>query len=611
MNALLIHNDNLPHDVLNFFGKQQLKFDIQSSHVIQHNFTFDNYASHELEFVLKRENYEVIYVVLNLNKNDFLEFTALSIINHIRLTQNWNHTNTPIVVLSPLSIEEVTRISDNYEVLYSPGVFYETEYSKDAVERINRIIKNTFRVGEANLLNEVDYQKFLQTIRIKPPGHFDSQHSIDNELTLYHWSKAIGIENIEIQNEIETSLYFKYIKATNPIISIENNQIIKIKENCSVLLIDDQWERGWVRFYEQFFNSPAEQFFYVEINKGNDFNKIKTAVEEKIKLFDPDVILLDLRLTDNDFKKEILVDELSGYLLLKYLNSNFPGIQVVITSASTKASTYEKTIRWAHSYIQKSLNFGIQEVIDKIYNNLQSSIYIARQIKEFIVLVNKIKSVLKTSDFDDEFKESILCHLELAYEIFILFLKSKQQRYIELTYLELYFIIEDFCQNSNIFNEDIYCTVYANQIEYCVVQYYKKHKDKKPAQGTSAILYKGGHYVKGQSIIDRNLDTNFKVSAILLYRYGLGTSGEMKWTKLNKLRNTEAGHSKNKNSSIESVESVCQIDKTYLVDILKLIEFLLDDNNIHKERVDGAFDIGEDKINMLMETHNTNKKYKK
>ena len=219
--------------------------------------------------------------------------------------------------------------------------------------------------------------------------------------------------------------------------------------------------------------------------------------------------------------------------------------------------------------------------------------------------------MLKTSDFDDEFKESILCHLELAYEIFILFLKSKQQRYIELTYLELYFIIEDFCQNSNIFNEDIYCTVYANQIEYCVVQYYKKHKDKKPAQGTSAILYKGGHYVKGQSIIDRNLDTNFKVSAILLYRYGLGTSGEMKWTKLNKLRNTEAGHSKNKNSSIESVESVCQIDKTYLVDILKLIEFLLDDNNIHKERVDGAFDIGEDKINMLMETHNTNKKYKK
>jgi hypothetical protein len=85
----------------------------------------------------------------------------------------------------------------------------------------------------------------------------------------------------------------------------------------------------------------------------------------------------------------------------------------------------------------------------------------------------------------------------------------------------------------------------------------------------------------------------------------------MKWTKLNKLRNTEAGHSKNKNSSIESVESVCQIDKTYLVDILKLIEFLLDDNNIHTERVDGAFDIGEDKINMLMETHNTNKKHKK
>ena len=610
MNALLIHNDNLPHDVLNFFGKQQLKFDIQSSHVIQHNFTFDNYASHELEFVLKRENYEVIYVVLNLNKNDFLEFTALSIINHIRLTQNWNHTNTPIVVLSPLSIEEVTRISDNYEVLYSPGVFYETEYSKDAVERINRIIKNTFRVGEANLLNEVDYQKFLQTIRIKPPGHFDSQHSIDNELTLYHWSKAIGIENIEIQNEIETSLYFKYIKATNPIISLENNQIIKIKENCSVLLIDDQWERGWVRFYEQFFNSPAEQFFYVEINKGNDFNKIKTAVEEKIKLFDPDVILLDLRLTDNDFKKEILVDELSGYLLLKYLNSNFPGIQVVITTASTKASTYEKTIRWAHSYIQKSLNFGIQEVIDKIYNNLQSSIYIARQIKEFIVLVNKIKSVLKTSDFDDEFKESILCHLELGNEIYVLFLKSKQSRYLEFAFLEFYFIVETLSQNSNVFNEDVICTVYAGPIEYCVVKNYKKGIKNKLPQGEQALVF-NSNFKKGKSPVTRNIDTYFKVSALLLYRYGLETSGEKHWTQLNNIRK-EIAHANKKEQKEKGVQLDNLVSKDDLIEMLNFNLFLLDDNNIHTDRVDGAFDIDrKDKMNMLMETLNTNKKYKK
>ncbi|MFM2392811.1 MAG: hypothetical protein RLZZ546_793, partial [Bacteroidota bacterium] len=37
MNALLIHNDNLPIQLLNYFGKDQLKFNIQSSHVIQYD----------------------------------------------------------------------------------------------------------------------------------------------------------------------------------------------------------------------------------------------------------------------------------------------------------------------------------------------------------------------------------------------------------------------------------------------------------------------------------------------------------------------------------------------------------------------------------------------
>jgi CheY-like chemotaxis protein len=608
MNSLLIHNDNLPLEVLNFFGGNQLKFDIQSSHVIQYDYTFDNYASDELESVLRQKDFDIIYIVLNLNKNDYLEFTAFSLVHHIRLTDNWNHSHVPIVIFSPLSLEEVTRISDDYDVLYSPGIFFQTEYTVQAIEQMHGFIKESFRVGNKNKLTDGDFQKYLKTIRIDPPGHFDSQHSIDNELTLYHWSKAIGIENIEIEKEIETGLYFK---SKNLLDKNNKAQIKNSKISGKVLLIDDQWERGWVEFYRQFFKSPDKELSYVEIKKGDDLNKIKNATEQKINSFDPDVVLLDLRLTDNDFKKEILIEELSGYLLLEFLNTNFPAIQVIITTASTKASTYEKTIKWAHSYIQKSVFFGIQEAFDKIYDTLISSIDIASQIKEFIVLVKEIKSVLKTSDFDDEFKESILGHINLGYEIYILFLKSKQNRYLDFAFLEFYFIVEALSQNNNVFNEDVICTVYAGPIEYCIVKNYKKGIKNKPPQGEQALVF-NSNFKKGKSPVTRNIDTYFKVSALLLYRYGLETSGEKYWTKLNNIRKNiaHANKKEQKENGVQLDNLVCKDD---LIEMLNFNLFLLDDNNICSEKVVGAFEIEtKEKTNLLLEKfNNPNKNYKK
>jgi CheY-like chemotaxis protein len=611
MNTLLIHNDNLPQEVMDIFGDKKLKFDIQSSHVIEQDFTFDKYASDELENVLASKKFDAIYVVINLNKNDFLEFTGLSIANHIRLSHEWNHSHTPIVLLSPLNLETVSRIADNFEVLYTPGIFFENDFTLEAIERISHFIKSNFRVDNFNLLTEEDYQKYLFDIRIQPPGHFDSQHSIDNELTLYHWSKAIGIKNFEIQNEIERGLYFKYVKSKNLLIKNSKAQIKNTKISGKVLLIDDQWERGWVELYRQFFKSPDKELNYVEIKKGDDFIKIKNATEQMVNSFDPDVVLLDLRLTDNDFKKEILIEELSGYRLLEFLNTFFPAIQVIITTASTKASTYEKTIQWAHSYIQKSVFFGIQESLDKIYDNLLSSINIARQIKEFIVLVKKIKSVLNTSDFDDEFKERILEHLNLGNEIYILFLKSKQKRYLDFAFLELYFIVESLSQNSNVFNEGVFCTVYAGPIEYCVVKNYKKEIKNKPPQGEQALVF-DRNFKKGISRVTRNIDTYFKVSALMLYRYGLETSGEKHWTKLNNIRkNIAHANKKEQKEKVRQLDYlVCEDD---LIEMLNFNLFLLDDNNICSEKVVGAFEIEtREKTNLLLEKfNNPNKNSKK
>ena len=609
MNSLLIHNDNLPLKVLNFFGSHQLKFDIQSSHVIQYDFTFDNYVSNELEVALKGQDFKVIYIVLNLNKNDYLEFTALSLVNHIRLTENWNHSHVPIVIISPLGPEAVTRISDEYDVLYSPGVFFQTVYTVQAIEEMQSVIKNSFRVENRNMLTDGDYQKYIKTIRIDPPGHFDSQHSIDNELTLYHWSKAIGIENIEIEKEIEIGLYFKYVKCKNLLDKNNKAQLNNSKISGKVLLIDDQWDKGWLKFYRRFFKSPDKEFSYVEIKKGDDFKSIKNATDQKINSFDPNVILLDLRLTDNDFNKELQIHELSGYLLLEHISTNFPSIQVIITTASTKASTYEKTVRWAHSYVQKSILFDIQESIDKIHNNLITAIEISRELKEFVVLVNKIKTVLKRSNFDKELKEKIIDLTDLGSEIYALFLKSKQIIFLEFAFLEFYFVVEALSQNSNVFNEGVFCTVYAGLNEYCIVKNYEQGFESKSPKGEQALIFKNKKFTKGESTVTRNIDTYFKVSALLLYRYGLSTSGEKHWTQLNKIRKNIA-HANNLIKTDNNSQSDNRVSKENVFEMLNFNLFLLDDNNICLEKVEGSFNIEtkEKTILLLEKFNNPNKK---
>jgi len=399
MNTLLIHNDNLPLEVLNFLGSNQLKFDIQSSHVIQYDYTFDNYASDELESVLKEKDFDAIYIVLNLNKNDYLEFTALSLVHHIRLTENWNHSHVPIVIFSPLSLEEVTRISDDYDVLYSPGIFFQTEFTVQAVEQIQGFIKKSFRVGNRNMLTDGDFQKYLKTIRIDPPGHFDSQHSIDNELTLYHWSKAIGIENNEIQKEIETGLYFKYTNALNPIIQsdVYNFQVAQKQDNSiwqnfnqgRVLLIDDQWKNGWEKLYRGLINLPENQFDTILIEKGMSFSIIQSLTKDKIKSYNPNLILLDLRLIDDDFKIGIEIEEISGFQLLKFIQSEHPSIQIIITTASTKASTYAATMNYAFSYVQKRISVDTDIVLKKFKDDIKDGINLSQNLMNYHRVVKK------------------------------------------------------------------------------------------------------------------------------------------------------------------------------------------------------------------------------
>ena len=605
MNTLLIHNDNLPQEVMDIFGDKKLKFDIQSSHVIQQDFTFDKYASDELGNVLKGHQFDTIYVVVNLNKNDYLEFTGLSIANHIRLSHEWNHSHTPIVLLSPINLETVSRVADNFEVLYTPGIFFENDFTSEAIERVYHFIKNYFRVDNFNLLTEEDYQKYLFDIRIQPPGHFDSQHSIDNELTLYHWSKAIGLNNEVIENEIGTTLYFKYINQTIAVKTFSNQDANKSIgdqtviqnfekaeygskiEKGKVLLIDDQWQKGWEIFYRNYLNTTEFEFDKIPIIKGDNYQNIETLTKKSIKLFKPHVILLDLRLIDADFNFDVQIENVSGFKLLKYINSQHPSIQIIITTASTKAATYAATMNYAFSYIQKTISGEAEKIFIKLKDDIVNGTFLSKSLIGYFDQVKKIENNMNISDFHKETISQIKHNLNVSSELLLRAGKTKKSTFRSYSYLQLFHVLENFVNDPSVYkiqteshfviNKNFkYLTVSRvkkeqGEIENADIQYVRAVKPETKKTGS-----KRG--IDEKFILKSNYHTlNDKIIEILLFRHGLIDANDKhwkgkKWHQLNKLRNDFAHGKLSNDVDLDSIQA-----------IIEMIEYLTNEKELTLE----------------------------
>jgi CheY-like chemotaxis protein len=103
--------------------------------------------------------------------------------------------------------------------------------------------------------------------------------------------------------------------------------------------------------------------------------KIKELVIEKVKSeFDPDVVLLDLRLHDSDFIED-KPKKLTGIELLKSIKEINQGIQVIIFTASEKSLILEEALLYgALGYIKKehpeSYNISIEENIRNLISRV-------------------------------------------------------------------------------------------------------------------------------------------------------------------------------------------------------------------------------------------------
>ena len=66
-----------------------------------------------------------------------------------------------------------------------------------------------------------------------------------------------------------------------------------------------------------------------------------------------------------------------------------------------------------------------------------------------------------------------------------------------------------------------------------------------------------GHYcIKNDKYTNRFFDTNFLVSAVLIYKFSQENSAAMGWTKIYKARNEKAAHPKSSNVSVDDFDRI-------------------------------------------------------
>ena len=449
MNALLIHNDNLPSPLVDGFD-HVIKFDIPQSKMIEYGFSFDKEAHSQLTSFLSDAQYDVIFIPFSLSRSNYLDFTGLRLGLHIRLTRSASHHNTPIVFIGLESKEEVAKLSDYGSFLFTTGIFTTDKFCyEDLSKQYIWICESWKPQAQKPKLTSIEYRNFLNRVRIDPPSNYLSHHSVENEVALMRWSEALKCEHklVEIKQNLSSGLYFKYILATNPTTEKITGKNYTFLTKAKVLLIDDEAEKGWGALYESLFQfSPSITFDFFKPNSGSfssQANVIKEAIEE-INSYKPDVVLLDLRLCDVDFSENTKPDHFTGVQVLNKIKDINAGIQVVVTTASNKVDTYIASVSAeTNGFVVKDGSGDPTAKITHLRESISKALERSRYLKPAYDLceraVSEIESAAKEDDSIDEFAREFRVLVDIS---FIMYQRANQGTDFSYAYLALFKSLE-------------------------------------------------------------------------------------------------------------------------------------------------------------------------
>ncbi len=477
--------------------------------------------------------------------NSLSDYNGLRLAAHIRCTYSPNQLSR-IIIYGFVGIEYLLQ-NDYFNILKTKNVFL-APFSKQAFVNTTNISQTPLTIEE--LPNQIEKLKLVV------PQNYEDNHSIVNEWAIYRWATTINTEDDAIKKitqKINSNLYFKYLQTIYPI--SKNNRLhednLKIQTNGKpkILYIDDEAEKGWYEvFCKIFYDVNQFDFEYL----GDDFkNQTETQIIDsclkKVKEYNADLVILDFRLHQNDFNNKDIT-KITSLEILKKIKKHNPGIQVIIFSATNKVWNLQALqnagaddfiikespdLSTDHEYSKNAINKMVSTISAAFKMSFLKKVYLKIEGIEKLITISN-------NDIESDFHIRLKSNLSIAFKLLV---ETKHSaKYFNYAYLQLFQIIEDFSNLSYVFKEETDVYVCVNDKEVLVQQ---TLSDK----WESAISFKDGKYQLQRKEVhikpeerSRRLDTNFKISAILIFRLGFENSSFLKWKDIYTIRNTKAAH---------------------------------------------------------------------
>ncbi len=394
---LLIHYDNTP--LLEKFPNS-IKFNPSTEDL--NNSDIDTFISKQIIPQLQDRQFDILCIKDTLSEN-YIDFYGLILAHHVRLSRDLlkDKSLVPIIILSDINELMINKLSSFGRLFFTKNTFL----CKNNVKSVEDLLSFDLKP-----LTEEEYENsFIRSIRINPPQDYLSHHSIANEWAIDQWATALGVETDTIKNnraKIETMLYFKYLKARYSNRLNSEKTLRELIYKGKVLLIDDEWNRGWRDILEKAL-SRVELYNFEENFK--DKNNIDSLDYTKLTFF-PDVVILDLRLFVNDHKKQDM-EGYGGVMMLEKLHQINPGIQIIMFTATSKSTIldrlHEKQIL---GYIKKEhpddITIDTMENINKLVGLVDRGLERSYLIKVWNIQQKILElQIFKLSDTQNEFEE--------------------------------------------------------------------------------------------------------------------------------------------------------------------------------------------------------------
>ncbi len=328
MRKLIIYNKNIP------FQDSYNKKDLFEFNYNQ-NESLDEYIHNKVIEKIDFKDLDVIYIKDNLSSN-YLELHGIILAYHIRLSKELKEKRfIPIVILSDTTRDILNKIDPIARILFTKNI-YLIPNTTEAIKKFQKRKLETLKENEFN-------SHFLDLITVAPPENSTS-HSIANEWAIKRWATLLSLNSSATEKnkaKISSMLYVKYLEYKLDLIepTVPKEKDSKSLLNGKLLFIDDKGKDGWNDIVEKYLDLHYEGMEFKGFEESNflDVPTIQREIKTTIEEYEPNIILLDLRLLKEDANKDE-IEDITGIKILKAIKELNPSIQIIMFSASNDSS---------------------------------------------------------------------------------------------------------------------------------------------------------------------------------------------------------------------------------------------------------------------------------